>query len=300
MKLKEYFKHKRKIKLIKQNFEKVVRELQLFNSLGEYPSDLGIRFIDYGYQLSFNIAGICDYSKLEKSKNFIADVLGAVQLETENQTGTVKLKVYTENLKELDYKNQLLAPKTLLLGYNYDGYLTVDFERVPHLLIAGLSGNGKSRMVNYMINNITRADIVVLNGYEKDYKGFMLINGQSEIEVYLKSILEDNKIRDKPLYIVLEELQAISTNKKLGSLCKELLSYGRHKNIWCIGIIQIATKQNCTFKDLFNSRLTFKQIDSSAYQVCLGVPVDKDLKFREFYLYGDNGVQKGKTFNNLY
>lgn len=135
---------------------------------------------------------------------------------------------------------------------------------------------------------------------QRDYKEFNLINEHKEIEAYLKAILEDKIVRKKTLYIVLEEMQGLNNNKKIADLCKELLSYGRHYNIFVVGIIQIATKENCKFKDLFNCRITFKQMDSSAYSVCLSVGVEKDLRQREFYLYAENGLQKGRTFNNNY
>ncbi|MGL4449793.1 MAG: hypothetical protein ACRCTZ_01210 [Sarcina sp.] len=285
-------KEKKRIEQIQLNFCYVIRELKLVNSIGEYPKDLTIKFIDHGFELQFNIAGICSYKVIESNVDFIANTFGAVQIITENSKGIVKLVIFMEELEQLDYKKYILSPTTLLCGYNYNGFITVDMLKVPHMLIAGLSGQGKSRMVNYMLNNLIDSDIVVLNGFEEDYKGFNLIHGTKEIEEYLKQLLEDKSKRDKPLYIVLEEMQGLSSNSSIAKLCKELLSYGRHYNIYCIGIIQIATKENCKFKDLFNCRLTYKQCDSSAYSVCLGVSVDKDLKQREFYLYGANGVDR--------
>lgn len=300
MKLKEYFRQKRRIKNIKYAFAGVVLELKLYNSQDEYPSDLNIKFIEYGFTLDFKINGICDYSKIENNLNFIKDCFGAVQVESSNNRGVVTLRVFEKELEEKDYIKYILPATTLLCGYNYKGFITVDMLKAPHILVAGLSGNGKSRMVNYMLNNLIDADIVVLNGFEEDYKGFRLIHGTKEIEDYLKAILEDKTKRKRPFYVVLEEMQGLNSNKKIADLCKELLSYGRHYNIFVIGIIQIATKENCKFKDLFNSRLTFKQNDTSAYSVCLGVTVDKELRQREFYLYAEEGLLRGKTFTNIY
>ena len=108
--------------------------------------------------------------------------------------------------------------------------------------------------------------------------------------------MEVQEKRNKPLYIVIEEMQIISKNKHLQELLKELLSIGRHFNIFIIGIIQNATKENCSFKDLFNCRCSFRQIDTSSYSVCLGVSVEKVLEQREFYFL-DNQLIKGYTFN---
>lgn len=298
--IKKHFKQRKLLKFIKQKFKTVIRELKLINSLKEYPVNLKVKFIECGYILNFNISGICDYSKIENNFNFIRDCFAAIHVEAENNKGIVTLRIYKEELEELNYRKYILNNTELLLGYNYNNVITVDMILSPHLLVAGLSGNGKSRMVNYILCNLIDADITILNGFEEDYKNFNLIYSHNQIENYLSGLLENKTRRQRPLYIILEELQGLSSNKKISALCKELLSFGRHYNIFVIGIIQIATKENCKFKDLFNSRLTFKQNDNSAYSVCLGITVDKDLKQREFYVYANNGLEKGMTFNNIY
>lgn len=197
----------------------------------------------------------------------------------------------------LNYEQVQLQEHQLLLGYNEQGYIIADMKKQVHLLISGLSGNGKSRMVNYMLKNIgDRADILIFNGFADDYKGFTLIQNLQAIEKRIQAILENKTVRARPLYVVIEEMQVLSKNKKIQEMLKELLSIGRHYNIFCIGIIQIATKDNCSFKDLFTCRCSFKQIDSSSYSVCLGTSVEKALEQREFYFLSDDLI-KGYTFN---
>lgn len=211
--------------------------------------------------------------------------------------GALVLTIYKAK-EYLSYSPVELEEHELLLGYNEQGYVIADMKKQVHLLISGLSGQGKSKMVNYMLHNISQnAQILVLNGFEEDYKGFILVNGLKAIESRLGEILEHKEKRNKPLYLVIEEMQVLSKNKKIQEMLKEILSVGRHYNIFVIGIIQIANKENCSFKDLFNSRLSFKQIDTSSYSVCLGVNVDKSLEQREFYFLSDELV-KGYTFNN--
>ena len=298
----EHLKQKRILKLRKKALEpkwkSIVYELQLFNRVGDYPKEVKVNFMENGLKLNFDIAGICSYSKVEKNLEFIGNLFGAEEITASNKGGNITLTIFDKELENLDYKKYILPPTKLLAGYNYQDFITIDMSKVPHLLISGLSGQGKSRMINYMLNNLIGADVVVLNGYKEDYKGVKVINNLNEIEAYLKSILVDENERDRPLYVVIEEMQRFSNDKVISSLCKDLLSYGRHKNIFVIGCIQIATKENCKFKDLFNSRLTFKQIDNSAYSVCLGVGVDKDLQKQEFFLYAQDGLIKGRTFNN--
>ena len=197
----------------------------------------------------------------------------------------------------LNYEPVELSSYELLLGYGQEGYIIANMSKYPHLLISGLSNQGKSKMVNYMLRNIgNKADILILNGFKEDYKGFVLIQDMKSIERRIGTIIAPLKKRKRPLYLVIEEMQVISKNKRLQERLKELLSVGRHYNIFVIGIIQNATKENCSFKDLFNCRCSFRQIDSSSYQVCLGTSVEKGLEQREFYFL-DSNLIKGYTFS---
>lgn len=197
----------------------------------------------------------------------------------------------------LNYKPVELSSYELLLGYGQEGYIIANMSKYPHLLISGLSNQGKSKMVNYMLKNISdKADILVLNGFKEDYKGFVLVQDIKSIERRIGTIIAPLKKRKRPLYLVIEEMQVISKNKRLQERLKELLSVGRHYNIFVIGIIQNATKENCSFKDLFNCRCSFRQIDNSSYSVCLGTSVEKTLEQREFYFL-DSELVKGNTLN---
>lgn len=210
--------------------------------------------------------------------------------------GALTLSIYKPQ-EFLDYKQVQLQNRELLLGYNQQGYIIADMGKYPHLLISGLSNQGKSKMIYYMLKNLgDRANILVLNGFKEDYRGFTLVQGTKAIQRRIEAILKDKEIIIKPLYLILEEMQSMSKDKKLQEQLKELLSMGRHYNIFVIGIIQNATKENCSFKDLFNCRCSFRQIDSSSYQVCLGTSVEKGLEQREFYFL-DSNLVKGYTFS---
>ena len=169
--------------------------------------------------------------------------------------------------------------------------------KTPHLLITGLSGQGKSRMVRTMLLNIRNADIIVCNAYQDDYKDIRgkFINGEENIKVYLKSIIESPATRERPLYIVFEELATIKDKDNI-KLIKELLCVARHYNIFVVGVIQIATKEELKFKSYFNARLSFRQLDDSAYRVVLCTNLDRVLNKREFALLSDD-LYYGRTYN---
>ena len=251
---------------------------------------------DTGYRAFLKYRDV-NLTKLNFLKPNVNKIFGCDKADfTLMDNGALTLSIYKPQ-DFLDYKQVQLQDRELLLGYNQQGYIIADMGKYPHLLISGLSNQGKSKMIYYMLKNLgDRANILVLNGFKEDYRGFTLVQGTKAIQRRIEAILKDKEIRSKPLYLILEEMQSISKDKKLQEQLKELLSMGRHYNIYCIGIIQNATKENCSFKDLFNCRCSFRQIDSSSYQVCLGTNVEKGLEQREFYFL-DSNLVKGYTFS---
>ena len=251
---------------------------------------------DTGYRAFLKYKDV-NLTKLNFLKPYVNKIFGCDKADfTLMDNGALTLSIYKPQ-DFLDYKQVQLQDRELLLGYNQQGYIIADMGKYPHLLISGLSNQGKSKMIYYMLKNLEdRANILVLNGFKEDYRGFTLVQGTKAIQRRIEDILKDKEIRIKPLYLILEEIQSISKDKKLQEQLKELLSMGRHYNIFVIGIIQNATKENCSFKDLFNCRCSFRQIDSSSYQVCLGTSVEKGLEQREFYFL-DSNLVKGYTFN---
>lgn len=193
-----------------------------------------------------------------------------------------------------------LSPYEILVGESYGKPLTINMKSTPHLLITGLSGQGKSKMVNCIIhtmNKNTRA--VLINGFVDDYdKGIRNIIGDENISKFFSRLLEDKKLQRNPLYILIEEMGIIQ-DKKILKMIGELLMVGRHYNIFIIGIIQVSRAEDIKFKTFFNARISFRQVDSSSYAVALGCSIPKEdstLSKREFYLLTDN-LYKGKTYN---
>lgn len=174
--------------------------------------------------------------------------------------------------------------------------VTFNMKIAPHLLIAGLSGQGKSKMVEYLFKNRDDIkDIYLVNAYRDDFKAISCkrINNTTGI---LKLLTDSTKaIQRHPRYIIIDELLELSIREP--KVIKELtkaLAVARHFNTFLICIAQQATKEEIKCKSLFNCRVTFKQIESATYQTILGYsPEDKQLKQREFYYLSDCGTGKG-------
>lgn len=187
----------------------------------------------------------------------------------------------------------------LVLGYSgklVKKPIIVDMRSTPHLLCCGLSGQGKSRCIEYAIKG---KDVVLLNAFYDDFKTIKgrRIVGNENILKYLESLVKEPYKREKPLYIVIDELLVLCIDKKISNAIKDLLAVGRHYNIFCFGISQRGTKSDLSFKDLFNARMTFRQVEGSSYSAILGYSVeDKRLKKREFVLASDD-IYKGMTYD---
>ena len=198
-------------------------------------------------------------------------------------------------------KDRILSQYELLVGHGKDGDIIIDMKIVPHLLIAGLSGNGKTKCAELMLKD--KLNVLLINCYQEDFravKNAKRINNMEEIEQVLKSILEANKPYNIPMYICIDEILMLCRNKKINDLIMQLLAVGRHLNVFVISIVQIATKNNLPFKDLHNSRITFKQLEPSAYRVVIpAIPddINTDLKQREFICYYNGGIVNGVTYD---
>lgn len=202
--------------------------------------------------------------------------------------GLNKLNYHT-NIKENDY--------TLTVGYS--GLLrrkvVIDMKLTPHLLTCGLSGMGKSKCIECAMKN---KNCVLLNAFRDDFTSIncLRINDIEQILKFLENIKD--KYQENPLYLVIDEMLVLCLNKKINNAILNLLAVGRHYNIFLIGISQKGTKQDLPFKDLFNARLTFRQVDPSSYGAILGYYPGENLKLnkQEFILFSDD-IYRGRTYD---
>lgn len=285
-------------KIIKKAFRKIFYERNIMDSDGYIPVVKKIDIKEYGMVLIVDLQGICSYSKFENELDFIKTVFKAYKVDFSVINGDCKLAIYTEPLAPKNFYKVNLEPYELLLGYNYEGNIIADMRICPHLLVTGLSGQGKSYMLKSTIKNLQdSADVVLINAFKSDFKDFRgrFIIGERNVLSFLKSLLEVKIQRNKPIYIVIDELLTLIRNKEIGEIIAQLLAIGRHYNIFLICIAQQGTKESVKFKNLFNARVCFKFIEDSSYKAVLGVVVAEQLEKQEFYFYGE-GLYKGRTF----
>lgn len=287
-------------RLVKKAFIKIFKQRRLVDDEGYYPKVIDVNFNEYGLVTYINLLGVCSYEELERQLNFIKTVFKAYEVDLKVIDGICKISIYLSTLEPKSYYKQNLEPYECLLGFNYEGNIIADMRITPHILIAGLSGQGKTEMAKTIIRNLQgKADIILLNAFKSDFKTYTgrFIVGEVNILLFLKSALESKIKRSRPMYIIIDELLVLTKNKEISKCITDLLAIARHYNIFLIGISQEGTKEQLKFKSLFNTRVCFRLLEESSYRTVLGCSVEGELKKQEFYLYS-NGLYKGRTFDN--
>lgn len=176
--------------------------------------------------------------------------------------------------------------------------VTFNMQIAPHLLVAGLSGQGKSKFVECLFKGRDDLDNVYLvNAYRSDFKSLKCkrINNTTDILSLLTEAYTE--LQRYPRYIIVDELLELSIREpKVTKELTKALAVSRHFNTFFICIAQQATKEEIKCKSLFNCRVTFKQIEYSSYQTILGYsPEDKQLNQREFYYLSNCGIGRSKV-----
>lgn len=117
----------------------------------------------------------------------------------------------------------------------------------PHLLVAGLSGQGKSKFVEYLFKdrNDLLNNVYLVNAYRSDFKSLKCkrINNTTDIPSLLTEAYTE--LQKQPRYIIIDELLELSIREP--KLIKELtkaLAVSRHFNTFFICIAQQATKDS--------------------------------------------------------
>lgn len=203
---------------------------------------------------------------------------------------TVGLLAYKaiKNIKPVKQSPYILSCKNI----------TFDMTVAPHILVAGLSGQGKTKFVEYLFyQRIDIKELYLINAFKEDFKRIKCkrINNTTKILEVLR--MAYTHYTNYPKYIIVDELLELAVREP--KIIKELtkaLAVARHYNTYFVCIAQQATKEEVKCKSLFNCRVSFKQIEYSSYTTILGYsPEEKALNQREFYYLSDCGIGRGKV-----
>lgn len=295
--LPEEFKDKHKIK---SKFRYFIKEKDLITKATDKATLDNIEIYKWGFKATLDISKICAYEDIEKHSDYIKQMFRAKEVNMINKNGTVEIEVFNKDIGDIKYEYIDMSPYELILGYNKKGEpIIVNMKKTPHIGVQGASNSGKSKMVELALRNLKdKADVILLNCFEDDFISIpgRRINNNDDILKYLESIIEEPYIRERPLYLLLDELNVLGKDKKINKAIMDVLAQARHFNIFLIALGQSLLKENCPYKQLFNVRVTFRAIDRSSISAFLGCTVeDTQLNQREFICYSDS-IYRGKSY----
>lgn len=233
--------------------------------------------------------------------NYFA-LLGAAAIGTEVFTSLKPLMNNLENKwhnKDIKLKEFDNPATKLVVGYDREyNEIVVDMKKTPNIGIMGSPNMGKTKCVEAMLNSLKGTKITLINTFEDDFTSLpdvKRINNFDEIKVYLKSVLDNKTKREVPEYIVIDECNVLSLEKDIDRLIKGLLAQCRHYNVYLICILQLANKNDCPYKNLFGTRISFRHLDDDLITTFLGAKPEKILEPREFFMY-DLDYKQGFTY----
>lgn len=278
------------------SFFKIQKQLTLYfnecnikNSLNHVP-ETTFTYENFGFIFKFDIKGICTYDFFISTLSFFSDLICAYDFSYSKELSIVIVEFYLNNLDDIKIPKLELKDYEFLIGYNIKSPVILNIKKYPHLLISGLSNQGKTYMIKSILYNLNKdIKIYMLNFFKEDFQNYnfnTFINDPVELLNFLINFKKNCfYYTEKPRFIFIDELMLLSQDKKIQSLLKDYLCVARHYNIYLICIIQVARSEDLKCKTLFNARVSFKQVDKSSYNVVLGTyDIDyKDLQIREFY-----------------
>lgn len=138
----------------------------------------------------------------EKIKQIISKTLcKPVKMTMTN--GKLIIKVYKEGLRKF-YKYEWLKTKAIPIGYGLDGIIYHDFDKIPHMTIAGATRQGKTVLLKlilaHTISNDPGAEFYIL-----DLKGGLEFNRYRKYSS-VKSIASDDESADLLLQSVIKRM----------------------------------------------------------------------------------------------
>jgi len=111
---------------------------------------------DFGYRLKVKLNDGLTFKKLEGIQDTLTDNYGCVvDVKKLKNTNLASVDIVTNPLNNLEFVPIKTKPYEIFLGYDFKGYpVLLNLARFPHLVIAGVTGSGKSRVVFSILTNL--------------------------------------------------------------------------------------------------------------------------------------------------
>ncbi|UFT98076.1 hypothetical protein KO561_12775 [Radiobacillus kanasensis] len=122
--------------------------------------------------------GLTNASTLEEALTIVFDRPVKVELRS-----VLKIKVYKENLKEkYKYESQKLESWNVPIGLSLDGMIYHDFDKIPHMIVAGATRWGKTAFFKMMLTSLIENHPNDVEFYVLDLKGGLAFHRYSTLK----------------------------------------------------------------------------------------------------------------------
>jgi len=112
-----------------------------------------------GWEFLFNLPAGMSYRDFANKEEYFRDAIGDVTTEMKHVGKMALLKIITDRIGTMyiyDYHTDVPSsmPLPIPIGYNHTGLIMQDLADIPHILIGGVTGGGKSNAIHVLVNSL--------------------------------------------------------------------------------------------------------------------------------------------------
>ena len=146
----------RDIEAIKSKWYKIMSGANAYSKNNVTYEIKTIDKYNFGYRLKIKLNDGLTFKKLEDMQNTLIDNYGCVvEVKKLKSTNLASVDIVTNPLNNLEFVPIKTKPYEAFIGYDFRGDpVVLNLARFPHLLIAGVTGSGKSRVVFSILTNL--------------------------------------------------------------------------------------------------------------------------------------------------
>lgn len=194
---------------LKRKWNRIMESAKKQNKLEETYQLYNIEKTEYGFRGKVEIPDGLSLETFEKLKPVLESNLGCrLEMKSIKYTNQVNLKIIKKDFDNKEYVPVKCKPYEVFLGYDTAGEpVIVNMNRFPHVLIAGITGSGKSRLLFIILTNLIyssnsgQIEVNLCSIAKKDLKKFknckQVISYNEDINDILKCYEELDKELDR-------------------------------------------------------------------------------------------------------
>lgn len=164
-----------------------------------------------GYDFYFALPAGISFRDFAAKKEYFRDNIGLnCTVDVVHSGKMAILRVVTQQLKSRylyawDYDKKGVLP--IPIGYTHNGLITVDLADIPHILIGGITGGGKSNIIHVIVNSLLHLPVppqtvlIDLKMSEYNYleNHVMVVTDQDSARKTLSSLVNEMRNRQRTL-----------------------------------------------------------------------------------------------------